>query len=842
MNENGQGNGVPKQSNGAFGAKGFCLIPHTHTEPCMVRSNTGQRNREMKNMVLQLTAVFFTVLLGTGFGGPSFAQEIEAESQQLAEPVAPDTDAQNVEEQATEQGTENTAADETVSLSEKLQVPVYPLSQIRVVYADQADGATAAGAVPAQDTDETGTPEKASQERPDLCDLNLVLTNRLGAWGKPQQGDAKHAKTVGKIVARPGYWTASALQNMREQIAGQLIARGIFAAVDLDQTLLKEDPDLLPTDAGEIVLTVRTGKAAIDNQILTLERFTINYLQPLEGQPPVESLAAIPLRLSRVEDVYVRYRPGLNYLNFSLDWMTTGGVVRRFDTDAIRSINEQIRDHLNNNEGIVGVMVLPAIPPGADLEQIKELNLQVFTAFVANAKTRAFGERIPDANEAENHPLHEKILADSPLQPGEAVISKRKLDEYLYRLNRHPGRRVDAAIVPRQGEGDVDLEYLVRENKPWYAYFQLSDTGTDETEQLRERFGFVHNQLTNADDILTLDYVTANFQDSHSVYLNYERPLNQKLSASIGGYFNRFEASEFGFDNFIGQQWAVESQLSYNLMQSGSFFLDAIGKLSWTDVYTDNQLAATEGEEAFLLGRVGLEASRTSQISTFWAQAGVQGNLNEGNPTEMVELGRTNPDTNWVTLDWNMTYSFYLEPLLNRSAWENYSDPDWSTLSHEILFRGRGQFAFDDARLVPQFSGVAGGLYSVRGYDEGTASGDELTVLSAEYRFHIPRVLPIGEAVKDPIFGQTFRATPEAPYGAADWDLIAKAFVDAAWVSQNRPEIFETNEEMLSTGVGLEFSLKNNLRAQVDLGWALKDAGDTEEGDTELHFAITLLY
>ena len=55
----------------------------------------------------------------------------------------------------------------------------------------------------------------------------------------------------------------------------------------------------------------------------------------------------------------------------------------------------------------------------------------------------------------------------------------------------------------------------------------------------------------------------------------------------------------------------------------------------------------------------------------------------------------------------------------------------------------RGQIRFDD-RLVPQFQQVAGGMFTVRGYEQSIVAGDSVVIGSAEYRFHLPRMLDPG--------------------------------------------------------------------------------------------------
>ena len=71
----------------------------------------------------------------------------------------------------------------------------------------------------------------------------------------------------------------------------------------------------------------------------------------------------------------------------------------------------------------------------------------------------------------------------------------------------------------------------------------------------------------------------------------------------------------------------------------------------------------------------------------------------------------------------------------------------------------RGQYAFG-ARLVPQYQQIAGGLYTVRGYEQAEVAGDNLVLGSAEYRFHLPRFLsPDTTPPELPLMGE-FRARP----------------------------------------------------------------------------------
>ena len=174
----------------------------------------------------------------------------------------------------------------------------------------------------------------------------------------------------------------------------------------------------------------------------------------------------------------------------------------------------------------------------------------------------------------------------------------------------------------------------------------------------------------------------------------------------------------------------------------------------------------------------------------------------------------------------------------------------------EVALGLRGQYAFD-YRLIPQLSQVVGGLYSVRGYQQSEAVGDSVIVSSLEYRFHLPRALPImREPLAIPLLGD-FRAAPQQVYGRPDWDLTFRAFVDVGRAIRNAngiaPGDFEDDDTLIGVGVGAEFQFRSNLRARVDWATPLtttsrnRDPNDPNHsvrfGDnSEVHLLFSILY
>ncbi|MFN3169028.1 MAG: hypothetical protein ACE37H_18430 [Phycisphaeraceae bacterium] len=558
-----------------------------------------------------------------------------------------------------------------------------------------------------------------------------------------------------------------------------------------------------------------------------------------------------PLRLAKVEGVYTRPQPGTATIVTTLASLS-GESAQRYDVTALRAIIDDTLAYLNEEAELVGIVVAPDPRDiGLDLSDRREgrtnLRILIRAATVGRVRTLASGDRIAP-EDRENNALHERIRERSPLKAGDApregsLLERDALDAYLYRLNRHPGRRVDAAISPGLQPGEVTLDYLVAENKPWYAYFQLSNTGTDSTNELRERFGFVHNQLTHHDDTLSIDYITAGFDDSHVVAIGYDRPLTERWELRIDALWSEFTADQVGSPlAFTGEDVSFGGALAFNFYQDDALFLDAVGGLEYYFTSARNPGAGTDGEESLLLGTVGLELERVTDLSQTRGELKVRGNLNQASGDEYAALGRTAPDTSFLVLQYGLTTSFYLEPLLNRAAWEDITDPETSTLAHEVALAMRGQWAVDDDRLAPTFQAVAGGLNTVRGYEQAEVAGDSSVILTAEYRFHVPRVFGIEAPRRTAIFDRPFRVAPESVYGRPDWDLVLKTFVDYAFIDTSNELAFETDDTLLSTGVGFELALKNNVNFRGEWGFALQDAGGTDAGDSRFHFSLTLLY
>jgi len=633
------------------------------------------------------------------------------------------------------------------------------------------------------------------------------------------------------------------------------------------------------------------GAAADDGPVYPVTWFDVRYGgedQTDQNLPPLDALLSAPFELGRSQTGWVAPGPDAPAEPFPLP-RAPGGPTLPLHASGLGALSRQLVDRLRDR-GLIGVYVAPH-EADIDLDSERDLRrpgdtvlrLLVEVGRVTQLRSIGFGDRLPPDWRIDNK-IHRRIREGSPIQPAATaredttdLIDMDRLEEYLQRLSRHPGRRVEAALAPAE-DGGVSLDYQVTESRPWYAYAQTSNTGTEETNEWQTRVGFVHQQLTNHDDILSLDYLNAGFNDVNGVNVGYEAPwfssrrpkwlhsdddnpwvswLPRDQSQWWGSdylrwrIFGSWSDTKFndvsGTDDIESTEWDAGLELTYQMWQHHGLFLDGFLGFTTRAVDDKNDSAPNDASTVYMyLPEIGVRAERYDEISSLRAEISTQGTANRLDKDAEL-LGRIEPDRRWVLLLWDAEWSHYLEPVFNPGGWSDPSTPGSSTLAHEIHLATNGQWSFD-RRLIPQAAQVIGGLYSVRGYKNSLSSGDSVAVGSFEYRYHLARSLPIHpKPVRLPYFGD-FRLAPQQAYGRADWDLVLSAFVDAGhtWrvdVPSNSPEEDDT---LIGVGVGAEFTLGGHLRARVDWGRALKSAGPqgdrTKNGDDRFHFLFSLLY
>ena len=494
------------------------------------------------------------------------------------------------------------------------------------------------------------------------------------------------------------------------------------------------------------------------------------------------------------------------------------------------------------------------------------LNLQIWIGEVVKSRTVGKGKRIKETDRI-NHPLHQRILENSPfatdLEDERFLIDKPALDNYLERLNQNFRRRVDVAMSSAGVPGEVVMDYIVSESKPWTVYVQASNTGTEATGEWRERIGGVHYQLTNNDDILTVDYFTAEFDRANAVLTSYEYPLLRPnyLNIIVRGSYSDFAAENLEIPTLpdsTGETISFDTELVYTPFYLKGHAVSFSAGLLLEDIKF--QTANLDEVNVNLVSPyVRFELSKQKQLHRSRFSVSYETNIDHGDddPVELQNTGRLESTVAHEIVKFDFYQSFFIEPLL--PTYYKTKPDKWlaNSLVHELVFSLRGQYTQDDARLITQKQVFGGGFFSVRGYDESAARGDTGLIGSAEYRIHLARLLKPASMLEeidskeqgpDREVRNRFNYRAPSLYGFPDWDFMMRGFVDWAGFTFNGEKTTdEIDQDLTGVGLGFEFQYKSNLNIRLDYGIVMKElidfSGETidnaDRGDSRFHFLAT---
>jgi len=565
--------------------------------------------------------------------------------------------------------------------------------------------------------------------------------------------------------------------------------------------------------------------------------------------------------LTPVDGGYVGPIEGETVVPVVIGRIGVGGVETIYGS-ALAAMIQAVRDEMESQYGLLGHLVTPS-PEEIAFQSTQEdlrgegdhpLTILVWPATVGEVRTVARGDRIAeregdDDDSNVNHRLHQRIRDRFTIGAGD-LLTKEGVDDEIFKLNRHPGRRADVSIAPSTEQGAVVLDYLISEPKQWSAYASISNTGTRSTNEWQERFGFVHRQLTGRDDVLQLDYITAGFDASHAVLGSYGFDLGPDFRMKVNGRWNQYTATDvgLGFENFKGEGYEFGAEISTNVWQNGARFVDVFGGIRFENIKVDNRALLIRGEEDFLLPYAGVRYQKSTPLHTVYGEVRIETNwAGAAGTSELAigRLGRPNVENEFSTVKAQLVHSFFLEPIFDPKGFRGDRGPDDMTLAHEMVITVRGQSSLG-SRLVPNYQIVAGGASSVRGYKESVAVGDNAIIGSLEYRFHLGKATPVTTDTAT-LFGSTFRNARSRPYGGADWDLIFSGFVDIGRVAIQDAFFFENAETLVGVGVGIEAQFKRNLTLRLNYGMAMSPIGSgsskvTDVGDSRLHFTATVVF
>ena len=403
------------------------------------------------------------------------------------------------------------------------------------------------------------------------------------------------------------------------------------------------------------------------------------------------------------------------------------------------------------------------------------------------------------------------IRASVPALTQGQTPNTQRLARALAVANENPAKRLTAAFKEGSVPDTIDVALEVADNRPWYGFMQLNNSGTGgNTGRWRVTGGLSHANLWNLDHQGTLTYTTSpeHWNEVKQFGFNYKAPIY-----ALGGMITAYYSYSTVFSGVVADAFRVTGGgrfggISYTqyLAPRGDY-RDYV-TLGIDDKYFINDTRFIQSNAA-LGGNARtrpLTATYTGRYEQKWGSVGFN-----------VDYAR-----NWRSGANNTDAAYVASPRAGASsawsAWRGgldalYALPaDWS-----LNAKLRGQ-----AARVPLLSGEQfglGGVGSVRGVPDRAISGESgfsstLEVLSPQWNV---------------------------------WDggLRALGFVEGGKVYREYRGIAPTTplkDSIASTGLGLRYSYKTLLSINLDYGRVISPSATIKRGTDKLHATFIIKY
>lgn len=405
----------------------------------------------------------------------------------------------------------------------------------------------------------------------------------------------------------------------------------------------------------------------------------------------------------------------------------------------------------------------------------------------------------------------------------------------LYDINMHPDLTLNARLRLRRDEQRyIDMEMTVEESLPLHAILEISNTGTESTEEWRAGLTFQHLNLFRQDDVLTMRGINAtDFSSLNSMALSYRLPYylgKGGALTAVGGY-SRIDSEEI-FKNISirGSGWFGGLQGAHRVVDTQrhviSLGLGGVYRNMEDQLVFDGNAGEKREADALPFSLSLSYASKRDDMLRGRNYLTLESAYNLGSALEMSS------DEQFNNLRQNAEESYFIQRLqiarlqsLCFGDGQKTTSRDWS-----LFFKFDGQVA--DGALIPAEQFAVGGMNTVRGYEERTLLGDHGGVATIELRAPI-----LQDVVTRPLSQQKGQQSKQVVDR-----LQALIFVDAGFIS--RTELLqgeERSESIASAGMGLRWALSRYAQVRADVGYRIEELLDQDTG-VGIHVSAQIQY
>ena len=401
--------------------------------------------------------------------------------------------------------------------------------------------------------------------------------------------------------------------------------------------------------------------------------------------------------------------------------------------------------------------------------------------------------------------------------------------------NESPSKQTTVLLRSGQDEGTVDAVLRVVDEKPTKFSVTVDNTGNAQTGILRVGLGYQHGNINGGDEVWTMQYVYAPYDDHlddhgqpdrlalvpngnvNIVGFGYRVPL-YGLGDSIdfsAGYSNVNSGTVQGLFNITGAGGILGARYTHNLDRIGDYEHRWQFSADWRSYQNKDITAVGDPTHTQLVPDVVVHPLTAlysgiyrQQNSETGFQAGLSSNWSGGNDGQDVNFCASRSNG------------------IGQCAGAHYTIWRWGFNHNRVLgadWQGRlamnGQYSNDMLVTGEQFG--IGGMDSVRGFLEREVTNDWGYRGTAE--------------VYTPDFGSWTEVS-----GARARGLV---FLDWGGVRRNSPGPAEIRKDNISsTGIGFRFSHGTNFAVRADWAVVVNQGGTQGSGDSRVHFSLSYVF
>ena len=466
------------------------------------------------------------------------------------------------------------------------------------------------------------------------------------------------------------------------------------------------------------------------------------------------------------------------------------GVIKMDDRDFYDLA--EIPVHLLKDHGFEGVLAFPnpkMINPvsGQDLrvEGDHSLEIVVWCSLLDEIVVEGKGLLTIERERLEqriNQFVEQEALKGEPVRTG--------LVEYISDMTNHPSRTSRVVLSAGSEPGKVRAVVQTKRNEKPNFSISTSNSGSESTGKWLFNFAARTDQLSGRDDQVSVGYTISNTGERHSLSGAYYIPLvNPEFTTlGIGLGYSSYDASTFAVTtvDFEGDNLYLDLSLSGkpNLYLGDNLKPEMEFGLRMENVSAFNSLFGNSADATMVTPRVSLSLESTGTYRMGNTRASLFGNMSSIDENDREALGGYDATDRYARLQISHQETFFLgkwiEDTFNKAPSEYFS-------RQLLSIRAQLDFGLSGKRHLPHHQFIAGGTGSVRGYPESPVAGDSGQLLSVEYQ--IP-----------------FYYFSDS-YGQDDLPWTVGAFIDWARVGVNDPLFFESDQNLLGIGVGVQILL-----------------------------------